>query len=57
MLTFWGITEARDSVEINMQKGEEYFVRCAITIGIEVGRPELNFTPNHIGAEEFKAMK
>ena len=55
--TFWGITEARDSVKINVQKGEEYFVRCAITIGIAVGRPELNLTPNKIGAEEFEAMK
>jgi hypothetical protein len=38
-LEFWGKTESRTSVIIDIEKGKEYFVRCGINMGIAVGRP------------------
>ncbi len=55
--TFWGLTEARDSVVIDVEKGQEYFIRCSLTVGVAVGRPELNLTANHIGVKEYEEMQ
>ena len=55
--TFWGKTETQDSVVINIEKGQEYFVRCSIKMGAAVGRPEINLTENYIGINEYEKMK
>ena len=39
---FWGKTESQDSVVINIEKGQEYFVRCGIKMGVAVGKPEMH---------------
>jgi hypothetical protein len=55
--TFWGKTEARDSIVINVEKGEEYFVRCGIKTGAAVGRPEMVLMPNHVGIKEYEKVE
>ena len=55
--TFWGRTESRDSVSINIGKGQEYFVRCGIKMGVAIGKPEIYLIENHIGIKEYEGMK
>ena len=54
---FWGLTESRSSVIINVKKGEEYFVRCGLTMGIAVGKPEIYSVDNDLGISEYESMK
>ncbi len=51
--SFWAITESSDSIEINVERGEEYFVRCSIVMGAMVGRPKLEMVENYIGLQEY----
>ncbi len=54
---FWGKTESSDSVIIDVKKGEEYFIRCGIKMGVAVGRPEMYLIENHVGIKEIEEMK
>lgn len=54
---FWGKTESQDSVVINVQRGQEYFVRCSIKLGVAVGKPEMYLMDNHIGIKEYAEME
>ena len=54
---FWAITESKRSVIIDVKKGEEYFVRCGLTMGITVGKPEIYIVENDLGISEFEAVK
>ncbi|MBP5625615.1 MAG: hypothetical protein J6W98_01720 [Bacteroidales bacterium] len=53
----WGRTEAKVSFPINIQLGEEYYVRCGINMGLLVGRPELEFVDEHVGYDEYNSVK
>ncbi|MCG8329157.1 MAG: DUF2846 domain-containing protein [Chitinophagales bacterium] len=55
--TFLAKTESEDVVEINVEKGKEYFVHCGIQMGIVVGQPELDVVDNYIGIEQYEKMK
>jgi len=54
--TFWAKTESADSVTIDIQKGKEYFIRCAMNPGIIVSKPYLNQIESHIAIKEFEEM-
>ncbi len=54
---FWGKTESQDSVVINIEKGQEYFVRCGIKMGVAVGKPEMHLMENQIGIKEYEQME
>jgi hypothetical protein len=54
---FWGKTESRTSVIIDIEKGQEYFVRCGINMGIAVGRPEMYVVENELGISEYESLK
>lgn len=54
---FWAKTESKASVIINVEKGEEYFVRCGINIGIAVGKPEMYVVDNELGISEYESIK
>ena len=54
---FWGITESRSSVSIDVKKGQEYFVRCGLTMGIAVGKPEIYSVENVLGISEYASIK
>lgn len=53
---FWGLTESKSSVIIDVKKGEEYFVRCGLTMGIAVGKPEIYVVDNALGISEYEAV-
>lgn len=54
---FYGQTESHEEVIIDVQKGQEYYVRCGIKTGAFVGRPELTAVENYIGRKEYTATK
>ena len=54
---FWGITESKSSVIIDIKKGQEYFVRCGLTMGITVGKPEIYSVENDLGISEYESVK
>tara|TARA_R110002033_G_scaffold159957_1_gene196200 strand:- start:116 stop:847 length:732 start_codon:yes stop_codon:yes gene_type:complete len=55
--TFWGVTESKESVEINIKKGQEYFVRCGINMGVAIGRPDMYLVDNNVGIREYEQME
>jgi hypothetical protein len=46
-------SEAKDTLNLEVEQGEVYFVKCTIRMGIMVGRP--NLAPSNLG--EFAAKK
>ena len=57
MQSFWGATESKDSVVINVKKGQEYFVRCGMNMGVFVGRPKMRVVSNITGIREYEEME
>ena len=55
--TFYGQIETHEEVTINVEKGQEYYVRCGVKTGNFVGRPELTAVENYIGRKEFAQNK
>ena len=54
---FWAKTESKSVVEIDIKKGEEYFIRCDLYPGWAVGKPKLSLTENQIGIKEYEELK
>lgn len=50
---FYGQIETREQVTIDLERGQEYYVRCGIKTGTFVGRPELTYVENYIGRKEY----
>lgn len=50
-------TESETAVMLDIQPGEEYFVRCSLKYGVAVGRPQLDIIENYIGIQEYDEMK
>lgn len=55
--TFYGALETKEEIKINVEKGNEYFVRCAVNMGVVLGRPEINVIENYVGMKEYDLMK
>ena len=53
---FWAKIESRDSIIIDVQRGQEYFVRCSVGLGVLVGKPDFSLVENHIARKEFERM-
>lgn len=53
---FYGALETSEEIKINIEKGKEYFVRCAVTMGVVIGRPEIYIIENNVGIKEFERM-
>lgn len=54
---FYGTLETKEEVKINIEKGNEYFVRCSVNMGVVLGRPEINLIENYVGMKEYDFMK
>lgn len=54
---FWGVTESKTSVILNIAKGQEYFVRCGVNLGFVVGKPEMYLVENNLGISEYESLK
>lgn len=55
--SFFGALETKEEVKIDVKKGQEYFVRCGVNMGIVLGRPEINLIENYIGVKEYDEME
>jgi hypothetical protein len=54
--TFWAKTEKTSSLELDIEPGKEYFVRCNLKLGAFVGRPNIVEVENHIGKKEMASL-
>jgi hypothetical protein len=55
--TLWAKTEKKVEAPINIEIGREYYVRCAVTMGALVGRPEVEVVSKAAGKMEFQSIK
>lgn len=55
--TLWARTETKAETPINIKLGEEYYIRCGISMGAFVGRPSLELVNNDIGKLEYSLVK
>jgi hypothetical protein len=51
--TLWAKTEAREEIPVNIELGREYYVRCSVSMGAFVGRPQLELVDPQFGKYEF----
>lgn len=45
-----------DTIEIDVIKGEEYYVRCGMNVGLFLDNPDLYLVENNIAREEYKEL-
>lgn len=55
--TFWAQAETIDSLQIDIKKGQEYYIRCSANPGFTLVRPYLDLVENRIAREEISNMK
>ena len=55
--TLWARTEVKKELPINIKFGNEYYVRCGITMGAFVGRPNIELVDIQTGRAEFQSIK
>jgi hypothetical protein len=53
----WARTEMKEEVPIKVEYGKEYFIRCSVTMGALVGRPEIEIADNAIGRAEYASIQ
>lgn len=53
----WAQTESREEIELNVQAGKVYFVKCSVKMGAFWGRPKFVEVDPHFGLPEFNAVK
>jgi hypothetical protein len=55
--TLWAKTEAKVEVPVDIEFGREYYLRCGITMGIMVGRPQLELVDRKQGKTMYDSIK
>lgn len=55
--TLWIKTEKKTELPIKIEFGKEYYIRCAVNMGIVTGRAQLELINNKTGKLEFDAIK
>ena len=55
--SLWAKTEAKSEIPINVEFGKAYYVRCGISMGAFVGRPQLVMVDNRTGKAEFDLIQ
>lgn len=53
----WAKTESKTELPIAIEKGKSYYLRCGITVGAVVGRPNLQLVDRKTGIIEFASIK
>lgn len=54
---FVGKTRKADNVVLDIQKGQEYFVRCGVTKGMDIAVPDMYVIENYVGIREIGEMR
>ncbi len=55
--TLWARTETKEELPINIKFGNEYYIRCSVTMGAFVGHPKLELVDNQTGKAEYQSVK
>lgn len=55
--TFWAKSEQKRIINVTVKFGQEYFLKCAVTTGILVGRPEINLVYPDQGRLDFESIE
>jgi hypothetical protein len=55
--TLWAKTEAKSEIPVDIKIGKTYYLRCGLTMGVLVGRPNLELIDNNTGKVEFELLK
>lgn len=50
---FWGKTESKSTITVDVKSGQEHFVKGGLSIGFLVGRPNFTLVDNPKGLEEI----
>jgi hypothetical protein len=53
----WAKTEVKNSVNIDVKYGEKYYIKCGVTMGVVVGRPDLNLIYPGQGVLDYENFK
>lgn len=53
----WAKTEAKEVIPLTVRKGEDYYVRTAVTMGVLVGRPSFEKISAGPGKIEYESVK
>ena len=53
--TIWAKTESKVEIPINIKFGQEYYLRCSVSMGAIVGRPKLEIVDNQVGKAEYQS--
>jgi hypothetical protein len=51
--TLWARTESKTGIPIDIQLGQEYYIRCGVGMGAFVGRPTIEIVDNRTGKFEY----
>ncbi len=55
--TFWAKSEQKRIINVTVKFGQEYFLKCAVTTGILVGRPEINLVYPDQGRLDYESIE
>ena len=53
----WAKTEAKESFVLSVRKGADYYVRTGVTMGLLLGRPDLDVVSVESGKVEYESIK
>ncbi len=56
-VSLWAKTEDKISLELNLEKGKTYFLRCGVTFGILMAQPTFEIVDADVGRAETEDIK
>ena len=56
-LEIWGRTETKVSLPLDVKLGEEYYIRCSVSMGALIGHPYLQKVSRVSGKAEYDAIR
>lgn len=54
---FYASLETRDYVDVNVEKGKEYYIKCETKMGITIARPNLFLIDNELGQKSYDLIE
>ena len=55
--TFTAQTEHKEVLEINVEKGGEYFVQCTVNMGVMIAQPNMNLVDSEKGRKDYEMVE
>lgn len=52
----WAKTETTERLPLDLEFGKEYYIRCSVTLGALIGRPDIDLIHNSIGRYEYRSL-